>query len=205
MRLRQHTNPLTYRGSYQGPPPTELLGGAPTELEIGPGYGELLVARGREAPAIRLLGIEVRRAYVDLCQQALAAAGVRNACAIYAEARVDVPRLIADGSLDRIYLMFPDPWFKRRHHKRRVLDAGFAAVLAVKLRPGGELHYATDNAELGIELRAILDAVGALQRVGDRSPAIEQSGRGQHHLGRGDAIASGRYARRSQVASSDRA
>jgi len=205
MRLRQHTNPLTYRGCYQGPAPAQLLGGAPTELEIGPGYGELLVARGREAPAVRLLGVEVRRAYVELCQQALATAGVRNACAIYAEARTDVPRLIEDASLDRIYLMFPDPWFKRRHHKRRVLDQKFAELLVAKLRPGGELHYATDNAELGAELRAILDGISAWQRVGDLPPAVAQSGRGQHHLGRGDPISGGRYARRTLLSSTDRA
>ncbi|MBN2360834.1 MAG: hypothetical protein JXR83_15370 [Deltaproteobacteria bacterium] len=195
MRLRQHTNPLTYRGSYQGPDPALLLGGPPTELEIGPGLGELLLARALEAPAARLLGVEVRRAYVEICQRALTEGGVRNACVIYAEARTDVPRLIAERSLDRIYLMFPDPWFKHRHRKRRVLDAGFAGLLATKLRPGGELHYATDRGELGSEIRHLLDGVAALARVGDLPPAAAQSGRGQHHLGRGDIIVGGRYAR----------
>lgn len=195
-RLRQHTDPLHYRGPYSGAAPAALLGGPPTELEIGPGLGELLVARAREAPSERILGLEVRRPYVDVCNAALDAAGLRNARAIYAEAHCDLPQLVEDGSLRRLYLMFPDPWFKRRHHKRRVLTPSFAPLLARKLGPGGELHWASDNAPLAQEIRDLLEGVEALEPVGGLPACALQCGRGLHHTKRGDPLYGGVCRRR---------
>lgn len=194
-RLRQHTNPLSYRDRYRGPMPTDILGGPPTELEIGPGLGELLLHRARQAPAARLLAIEVRKAYAEICRQAVAAAGLGNVAVLYAEAKSDVPDLVEDDSLDVVYVMFPDPWFKPRHRKRRVLDADFCAVLASKLRVGGELHYATDNGMLAVDIRLQLDRATALTRVGEVPRAAWASGRGVFHGGRGHTIFGGRYAR----------
>lgn len=194
-RLRQHTNPLSYRGPYSGESPEQLLGGPPTELEIGPGQGEHIVSRAQQAPASRVLGIEVRRNYVDICQQELAQAQVTNGVVIYAEARCDVPQLIADKSLDYIYLMFPDPWFKRRHHKRRVIDLDFAKVLASKLKVDGELHFATDSDILSLDIRMNLNRVPQLFCVGEIPPAAALSGRGIHHNECGDTIYGGRFAR----------
>lgn len=191
-RLRQHTNPLNYRGSYAGPSPRILLGGPPTELEIGPGLGELLVARAQQDPTVRILGVEVRRPYVDLCNEALDAVGATHARAIYAEAHIDVPTLVEDGSLLCIYFMFADPWFKKRHHKRRVMNLDFARLLARKLRVGGELHWATDNPPLAEEIRSVLEQVESLQHVDEIPPATWLSGRGIHHSKRGDPIFGGR-------------
>ncbi len=195
VRLRQHTNPFSYQGPYQGEDLDALLGGPPSELEIGPGLGELLVARAREAAEARILGIEVRRAYVDICNAALDKAGIENACAIYAEAKIDVPDLIADASLERIYFMFPDPWFKRRHHKRRVLTRDFAELLTRKLQVGGEFHWATDNGQLALDIRLHLAGVEDLVQIGEVPTAAMHCGRGIFHGNRGHPIFGGRYRR----------
>lgn len=195
IRLRQHTNPLNYRDGYAGRDPQILLGGPITELEIGPGLGELLVARGQQDPSVRLLGLEVRRPYVDICNQALDEAKVSNARAIYAEAKIDLPALIPDTSLNILYFMFPDPWFKRRHFKRRVMSADFAQLVATKLRLGGELHWATDSGSLALDIRSHLEKVPALLQIAEIPEATWHCGRGQHHQGRGDKIFGGRYRR----------
>lgn len=191
IRLRQHTNPLNYRGPYQGIAPQELLGGPVSELEIGPGLGELLLNRAQQNSQIRLLGIEVRRAYVEISNEALDKAEIKNARAIYAEAKTDLDALIPDASLDRIYFMFPDPWFKRRHHKRRVMTTEFGQRLCAKLRVGAELHWATDSGILALDIRAHLAQVEDLIQVAEIPAAAWLSGRGMHHQSQGDLIFGG--------------
>ena len=195
IRLRQHTNPLNYRGPYSGTAPDELLGGPVNELEIGPGLGELLVARAKQDKNVRLLGLEVRRAYVEISNEALDKAGINNARAIYAEAKTDLPTLIPDASLQRIYFMFPDPWFKRRHFKRRVMTTDFARLLTQKLRVGAELHWATDSGVLALDIRARLDRAEQLVQIAEIPPAAWLSGRGMHHQKQGDLIFGGCYRR----------
>jgi len=195
IRLRQHTNPLNYRGPYQGPAPHKLLGGPVSELEIGPGLGELLVARARQDPDIRLLGVEVRRAYVEICNESLDKANVRNARAIYSEVRTDLDLLVPDASLHRVYFMFPDPWFKRKHFKRRVMTTEFAKKLTRKLRVGAELHWATDSGILALDIRAHLAQVDNLVQVAEVPEAAWLSGRGMHHQRQGDLIFGGCYQR----------
>jgi len=195
IRLRQHTNPLNYRGPYQGPAPEQLLSAPVTELEIGPGLGELLVARAHQDPNIRLLGVEVRRAYVEICNEALDKAKVSHARAIYSEAKTDLAELVPDASLDRVYFMFPDPWFKRKHFKRRVMTTDFAQILTTKLRVGAELHWATDSGILALDIRAHLAQVQDLVQVAEVPAAAWLSGRGMHHQSQGDLIFGGCYRR----------
>lgn len=197
IRLRQHTNPLSYRGHYQGPAPQDLLAGPVNELEIGPGLGELLVARAQQDPDVRLLGLEVRRAYVEISNEALDKAQVSNARAIYAEAKTDLPILIPDASLKRLYFMFPDPWFKRKHYKRRVMTTEFAQLLTKKLQIGAELHWATDSGILALDIRAHLAQVEDLLQVAEIPDAAWLSGRGMHHQSQGDLIFGGCYRRLS--------
>ena len=195
LRLRQHTNPFSYRGHYEGPAPDTLLGGPPNELEIGPGLGELMIARAAEDPQVRLLGVEVRRAYTDICNEAIDVAQISNARVIYGEAKIDIPRLIADESLDFIYFMFADPWFKPRHHKRRVMNADFAVMLSKKLKLGAELHWATDNEALGEDILAYLQTVKTWSLVDEVPRTAALCGRGQHHGKKGDRIYGGRCLR----------
>jgi tRNA (guanine-N7-)-methyltransferase len=113
-------------------------------LEIGFGAGEVLGALAEAHPDTDYLGIEVHRAGVGrllLRAQANRLSNLRIVC----HDAVEVLRnSIADRSFDSILIFFPDPWHKKRHHKRRLIDAPFVALLAHKLRPGGVLRLATD-------------------------------------------------------------
>ena len=77
--------------------------------------------------------------------------------AIYANANIHLVQLFAPGRVARAYVNFPDPWFKTRHHKRRVMDAGLATVLAQILRPGGELLFQSDVWDLALDAMAVLE------------------------------------------------
>lgn len=127
-------------------------------FEIGFGNGEaLLFACGNE-PARDFIGIEVHRPGVGRLLNALAEAGHANA-RLYCHDAVEVLRNeIAPASLDEVRIFFPDPWHKKRHHKRRLVQPEFAALLAERLRPGGLLHLATDWEDYARHMWEVLDA-----------------------------------------------
>jgi tRNA (guanine-N7-)-methyltransferase len=113
-------------------------------LEIGFGAGEVIGALAADNPHIDYLGIEVHRAGVGRLLLHLAQAKVDNVRIICHDA-VEVLRTgIQAHSFDEVLVFFPDPWHKKRHHKRRLVDAEFVALLADKIAPGGILRLATD-------------------------------------------------------------
>lgn len=117
---------------------------APCTLEIGFGNGEHLLERACAAPAHDFLGVEVHRPGIGHLLLAASAAGVTNLRVIAHDA-VDVLRQqLAPGSLTEVQLLFPDPWPKKRHHKRRLVQSDVVALLASRLSAGGRLHLATD-------------------------------------------------------------
>lgn len=141
---------------------------APLVLEIGFGNGEQLLASACEDPARDYLGIEVHRPGVGHLLLEAAKAGVRNLRVIAHDAVEVLDAMIADGSLDEVRILFPDPWPKVRHHKRRLVKPDFVAHLAAKLAPGGRLHLATDWAPYAEEMLAAVDACAALENEAGR-------------------------------------
>ena len=117
---------------------------ATVTLEIGFGNGETLVAMAAAQPDRDFLGIEVHDPGIGHCLIAAAEADVSNLRLIAHDAIEVLGNQIASGSLARINLYFPDPWPKKRHHKRRIVQPGFLALCADRLAPGGALHIATD-------------------------------------------------------------
>jgi tRNA (guanine-N7-)-methyltransferase len=117
---------------------------APVVLEIGYGNGETLVAMAAEHPEQDFLGIEVHAPGVGHCLIAAAAAGVSNLKLIAHDAIEVLENQVPSGSVARINLYFPDPWPKKRHHKRRIVQRGFIALCADRLEPDGAMHIATD-------------------------------------------------------------
>lgn len=117
---------------------------APRVLEIGFGMGKSLVEMAVAAPNNDFIGIEVHRPGVGACLADAAEASLSN-LRVFEHDAVDVlEKCIADDSLDRLQLFFPDPWHKTRHHKRRIVQSEFVQQLRAKLKIGGEFHMATD-------------------------------------------------------------
>ncbi|MEE9423035.1 MAG: tRNA (guanosine(46)-N7)-methyltransferase TrmB [Gammaproteobacteria bacterium] len=117
---------------------------APLTLEIGFGSGTSLAAMAEAAPDINFLGIEVHRPGVGHLLYELQKRQLSNVRVWCHDAVEILACQIPDQSLDRVLLFFPDPWPKRKHHKRRLIQADFVTLLGHKLKPGGQLHLATD-------------------------------------------------------------
>jgi tRNA (guanine-N7-)-methyltransferase len=131
---------------------------APCTLEIGFGNGEHLLARAAAEPGRDFIGVEVHRSGVGHLLNGAAQAGLTNLRVICHDAVEVLREQLAPGSLDELQLLFPDPWPKARHHKRRIVQPAFVALVGRALRPGGELHMATDWAPYAEHMREVLAA-----------------------------------------------
>jgi tRNA (guanine-N7-)-methyltransferase len=127
-------------------------------LDIGFGDGEALVTNALNNPTVDYLGLEVHEPGIGHLLLLLEQAGVTNVRVIARDAAEVVPQLLPSASFDAVDLLFPDPWPKKRHHKRRLLQPPFVAELARVLRPGGFLHVATDWADYARHTREVLGA-----------------------------------------------
>jgi tRNA (guanine-N7-)-methyltransferase len=118
--------------------------GAPLILEIGSGMGETTAAIAKAHPEVDFVAVEVHGPGVGSLLNRVAAAELANVKVVRHDALDVLEHMIADGTLAAIHLFFPDPWPKKRHHKRRLVQPAFAALAASKLKDGGILHAATD-------------------------------------------------------------
>lgn len=131
---------------------------APTMIEIGFGAGEALLAFAQAHPEMNCIGIEVHPPGVGHLMLGLDAAAISNARIIMHDAVEVLDHQIAPGSVDLAHIFFPDPWPKKRHHKRRLIQPAFVALLARALRVGGTLRLATDWEHYAMHMREVLDA-----------------------------------------------
>ena len=131
-------------------------------LEIGFGNGETLAELAQRHPDEDFIGAEVHRPGVGRLLNALEAEGLTNVRLACEDAVQLCAQRLPDACLDAVLIYFPDPWPKKRHHKRRLLQPEFAAVLAGKLRSGGRLHFATDWRDYAEQALAVLSACPAL-------------------------------------------
>lgn len=119
-----------------------------TELEIGPGRGWFLIERAEVEPRAALVGLEIRRKWAAIVGSRLESRGLASRVRVYAEDAAEaLPRLGPDASIRRIFVHFPDPWWKKRHAKRRVVRDRFVVEAARLLEPDGELFVQTDVEE----------------------------------------------------------
>jgi tRNA (guanine-N7-)-methyltransferase len=137
----------------------------PRVLEIGFGMGETTAAIARARPAEDFIGIEVHAPGVGSLLKRLAELGLTNVRVIRHDAAEVVAAMIPPASLLAIHVFFPDPWPKKRHHKRRLVKPAFVHELALRLVPGGHLHLATDWEDYAREMLAILCAEPLLANV----------------------------------------
>jgi len=158
-RRRQHGNPFSIRG------PASIIEWsavyrrvAPLALDVGCGPGAFAVELARQHPEWNVLGLEIRPHLVASVLESAATLGLGNLHALLANANLHLSEILPDASVAFLALNFPDPWYKRRHHKRRVLSADWLRSLAPKLRVGAALHVMTDYEALALYMRAVLDA-----------------------------------------------
>ena len=131
---------------------------APTVLEIGFGMGQSLAEMALAARHSNFIGIEVHTPGVGRLLHSMEELGIDN-IRVYCHDAVEVLRdCIADESLDTVQIFFPDPWHKKRHHKRRLIQPLFVAQLHQKLKPGGRLHLATDWENYAEHMIEVLEA-----------------------------------------------
>ena len=143
---------------------------APRCLEIGFGVGEVIGSLAEKHPHIDYLGIEVHRPGVGRLLLHAHAAGLHNLRVICHDAVEVLRTAIRDQTFDEILVFFPDPWHKKRHHKRRLIDPFFVATAADKLRAGGVLRLATDWQDYAEQMLAVCNASPRLASLSpDRS------------------------------------
>ena len=129
----------------------------PVTFEIGFGMGQSLVEMAKNAPERNFIGVEVHEPGVGACLMAAEQEGVSN-LRIYNDDAVEVlKQCIPDASLDRVQIFFPDPWHKKRHHKRRIVQPEFINQLMSKLRVDGCIHLATDWQNYAEHMLAVLN------------------------------------------------
>ncbi|HEY4973213.1 MAG TPA: tRNA (guanosine(46)-N7)-methyltransferase TrmB [Steroidobacteraceae bacterium] len=131
-------------------------------LEIGFGNGEHLLERALAQPEQDFLGVEVHRPGIGHLLLAAAKAGVTNLRVIAHDAVEVLQQQIAPGSLEQVQLLFPDPWPKKRHHKRRIVQQQFAALVASRLAAGGRVHLATDWEPYAEQMLLVLNGCSLL-------------------------------------------
>lgn len=138
---------------------------APLVLEIGSGMGETTAEIARQNPATDFIAIEVHGPGVGSLLKKIESFGLQNLRVIRHDAVDVLERMIADRALAGIHLFFPDPWPKKRHHKRRLVQPPFAALAARKLAPGGYFHAATDWPEYAEQMEAVLSNEPMLEQA----------------------------------------
>lgn len=155
--------------------PIELFGRrAPLTLEIGFGNGEALLSAARAYPERDYLGVEVHRPGVGRLLNRLHAEKLGNVRVICADAVEVLRDRVRPETFDACWIFFPDPWPKKRHHKRRLIQPEFATTLVAALRDGGILHLATDWEDYAEHMLEVLDNTSALSNTAGRSRYAER-------------------------------
>lgn len=154
--------------------PVQLFGrDAPVMIEIGFGNGEALLEFAKSNPQIDCLGIEVHRPGVGHLLLGVHEAGLKNVRVVCHDA-VEVLQRFAAQSISFLHIFFPDPWHKKRHHKRRLMQPSFVALISPLMKGDGLLRLATDWEHYALQMREVLDASADFENVAGSSGFIER-------------------------------
>ena len=165
----------------------------PRVLEIGFGMGDSLVAMAEQNPESRYLGIEVHKPGVGKLLVDVERRGISNLKVFSDDAVQVLEDVIPVNSIDHLQIFFPDPWHKKRHHKRRLIQSDFVSLAVSRLSSSGNLHVATDWEPYAAHMMDVLSATEALENMaGDRqfsprpeSRPVTKFERRGHRLGHG--------------------
>jgi tRNA (guanine-N7-)-methyltransferase len=159
-RLRHHVNPL--HASYLATGAQRLLlpDGGEVEVELGCADALFLFQRAAARPDLCCIGVELRRDLVVDVNRRAQAAGLSRLQAVFANGQTEFDALFPEGRLARVFINFPDPWFKRRHQKRRVVGPALVRAIDRTLAAGGELFFQSDVFELALDAMATIEESG---------------------------------------------
>jgi tRNA (guanine-N7-)-methyltransferase len=160
-KIRQHVNPLkSDLLTIRDVPRIQAPARGFLEVELGSAESLFLIERAldRANVDVALVGIEIRREMVQRADRLCQEAGVTTVRNVFANMSVDLARLFAPASVRRFHVNFPDPWFKSRQRKRRVICPELIDGLAAALEPGGEVSVMTDIFDIALEAMAVLES-----------------------------------------------
>ena len=150
MRIRQHVNPNdAFFETFRGTVPV-LRPGHRLEVEIGCADAQFLFERAAQDPETDFVGLEIREDLVDYVAKKARRTGL-HVQAVFCHAQLHMRKIFAPRVASRVYVNFPDPWFKRRHHVRRMVDAVLASQIDYALAPDGELFVQTDVWDIAVD------------------------------------------------------
>ncbi|MDQ7087892.1 MAG: tRNA (guanosine(46)-N7)-methyltransferase TrmB [Acidobacteriota bacterium] len=155
----------------------------PVELEIGVGKGRFLLLAAAARPETNFIGIEVARAYHEKTLDRLAKRALTNVRLVHGEAGHFVARCLGPASLAAIHVYFPDPWPKKRHHKRRLIRPAVLEHFARVLAPGGLLRVVTDHADYALVIGEVLTANPEFEKAAATPGLWELPGMGDYTTG----------------------
>ena len=203
-RVRRHANPFNCHTEVGRLDRDALFGRlAPLEVELGPGSARFLFERARANPDTDFVGFEVRRPLVESAMVRRQREGPPNVAVLYANA-TDNLAIAEPGIIRRFHVHFPDPWAKKRHWKRRMVQPGVVRAMAELLPIGGQIYAQSDVANLAAEMYAFFSADGALKSLLDPTmrvdrPFVEQTDWERHHEEAGEPVYRMLFEKRREV------
>jgi tRNA (guanine-N7-)-methyltransferase len=206
IRHRKTINPFRFQREIQRPDwPSILDPDKPIEIDLGFGRGEFILEMARQRPHVQFVGLEIRDYLIDKVQDQLQEEPCPNVYVMAANVKEHLPILFDPGMLSRVYIHFPDPWTRRKkHHKRRMVDARLIATLYALLQTGGEVHLMTDKEMVGQEMRALFETHGGFENACGEGQFCLESTTGirtreeLYYIERGDPIYRLKFVRRDQ-------
>jgi tRNA (guanine-N7-)-methyltransferase len=193
-RVRRHANPFSCHVELGVIDRMELFGReAPLEVELGPGSSSFLFDRARACPETDFIGIEVRKPMVEQAMERREKIGLTNAVVLYANANINLDSLVSPGIIQRFHIHFPDPWVKKRHWKRRMVQPLLVRKMAELLDIGGEIYAQSDVPDLAREMYFFFEQDGCLKSRLDPSmrvprPFTEYTDWEKHHEEIGESV-----------------
>ncbi len=152
-RVRTHTNPLNINHRFSSNALDDLQTDSALDVEIGFGRGVFLRQWAKTDLNRNIIGIEVRKPIVKILEERLLEEKIENALIYHGNGQYFLEDSVKDNSIDRLFIFHPDPWFKTRHHKRRVVKKEFLNIVHKKLKENGFLCISTDVDSLWNEMQ----------------------------------------------------
>lgn len=168
-RFRTHSNPFNY---FQRLAPIDLRQALPSyngsvEVEVGFGQGLFIEEYAHRHPSRQIIGIEVRTKVVEAVKERIQKTPLTNVHLIHGNGEIVIEDVLEDSSISRLFIFHPDPWFKKRHHNRRILSTRFLDAIHRKLQPGCRLYISTDVQSLFEEMKTLLESTPAWSAYDD--------------------------------------